>query len=239
MKRLLEHASDACEEHLAELFEAAEAPSADPFRKRRILVRIERGEGRRLGLWLRPAVVAVLLVSGTAAAALSKGLINHKLWPNVAPVDETPAAVAALAPRPALAPVLGPPAAPAAPEAVASDATPPEPSKTDSVTLNSSAPAKAAHRAARPRPGSEDPTDVVQAIQALRTDRDPSRAQTLLDDYLQTHPKGQLSEDALALSIEAASAKHDPRATDYARRYLGRFPHGRYRDVAARALASH
>jgi hypothetical protein len=61
----------------------------------------------------------------------------------------------------------------------------------------------------------------------------------LLDDYLQTHPKGQLSEDALALSIEAASAKHDPRATDYARRYLGRFPHGRYRDVAARALASH
>ena len=45
-----------------------------------------------------------------------------------------------------------------------------------------------------------------------------------------------LSEDALALSIEAASAQHDPRAADYARRYLARFPKGKYRTLASRAL---
>jgi hypothetical protein len=57
-----------------------------------------------------------------------------------------------------------------------------------------------------------------------------------LNDYLKTHPNGVLSEDALALSIEAASAQHDPRAADYARRYLAQFPHGKYRDLANRAI---
>jgi hypothetical protein len=100
--------------------------------------------------------------------------------------------------------------------------------------------------AARPAPrsvaharsdSSEDATHMVEAIQALRTDRDPSRAQGLLSDYLKTHPHGVLSEDALALSIEAASAQHDPRAADYARRYLAKFPQGKYRDLANRAVA--
>jgi hypothetical protein len=57
-----------------------------------------------------------------------------------------------------------------------------------------------------------------------------------LNDYLKTHPNGVLSEDALALSIEAASAQHDPRAADYARRYLAKFPRGKYRDLANRAI---
>ena len=78
---------------------------------------------------------------------------------------------------------------------------------------------------------------VVSAIQALRTEGDPVRAQALLTEYLKTHPNGALSEEALALSIEAASAQHDPRAADYARRYLAKFPHGKYQALANRAIA--
>jgi hypothetical protein len=234
MTPLTEHAADESEQRLAELFENGEQPEVDPFRKRRILVRIERGEVRRPVFWLRPVLVAALLLSGTAAFALGRGFVVQSLRPHTEPAGAltAPAAspVVAVAPAPV---VHGP--APAEPEAqapaalAANEPTPPE---------AAAGSAKNAHRvSARARPGSEDPSDVVQAIQALRNDRDPSRAQTLLDDYLQTHPKGQLSEDALALSIEAASAKHDPRAADYARRYLSKFPHGRYRDVALRALA--
>ena len=94
-----------------------------------------------------------------------------------------------------------------------------------------------AQKSPHPRPSSsEDPSHVVEAIQALRTDKDPSRAQGLLNDYLKTPPNGVLSEDALALSIEAASAQHDPKAADYAKRYLAKFPHGKYRALASRAL---
>ena len=79
---------------------------------------------------------------------------------------------------------------------------------------------------------------MVQAIQALRTERDPARAQALLNDYLEANPRGTLSGDALALSIEAASAQHDPRAAEFARRYLAAYPKGKYRELAKRALES-
>jgi hypothetical protein len=83
---------------------------------------------------------------------------------------------------------------------------------------------------------SEDATRVVEAIQALRTARDPARARALLNDYLKINPRGALSAEALALSIEAASAQHDPRAAEYARRYLNSYPRGKYRELARRAL---
>jgi len=47
----------------------------------------------------------------------------------------------------------------------------------------------------------------------------------------------RLVEDALALSIEAAAARKDPRAAEYARRYLARYPSGRFRGMAERVLA--
>ena len=76
---------------------------------------------------------------------------------------------------------------------------------------------------------------MLDAIRALRKSRDPARAQKLLDGYLESHPRGALSEDALGLAIEAAAARGDPRAADYARRYLSRFPNGRFRSIALRA----
>jgi protein-tyrosine phosphatase len=77
---------------------------------------------------------------------------------------------------------------------------------------------------------------VVEAIRALRTDRDPGRAATLLAAYLRTYPHGALSEEALALSIEASAAQHDPRAATFADQYLREYPHGRFRRAAGQAL---
>jgi hypothetical protein len=76
----------------------------------------------------------------------------------------------------------------------------------------------------------------VRAIVALRNEKDPQRARTLLNQYLQKNPSGSLSEDALALSIEAASRDHDPRGAALARKYLERHPQGRYRAFALKAL---
>jgi hypothetical protein len=91
-------------------------------------------------------------------------------------------------------------------------------------------------RVDKPRAG-EDPSQVAEAVRALRKQGDAARAQALLDQYLKANPRGALAEDALALSIEAAAARKDPRATDYARRYLAKYPNGRFKTVAERVLS--
>jgi hypothetical protein len=83
----------------------------------------------------------------------------------------------------------------------------------------------------------EDPAPVIDALHALRSERDPARAGTLLAGYLASHPHGVLVEDATALAIEAALARHDPdAAAQWATRYLKRFPRGRYTSFAVHAL---
>ena len=95
------------------------------------------------------------------------------------------------------------------------------------------------HRArpSRVRARSEDPSQVVTALEALRKQHDPERAGRLLAGYLTAHPHGALAEEALALSIEAAAARHDAAAADFARRYLRDYPGGRFRQTAEAALA--
>ena len=77
---------------------------------------------------------------------------------------------------------------------------------------------------------------MFDAIQALRTDRDPARAGRLLAEYLARYPHGALAEEAVALSIEAAAARHSPSAAGFAERYLREYPHGRFRHTAEQAL---
>jgi len=80
---------------------------------------------------------------------------------------------------------------------------------------------------------------VLASIKALRQNGDPARASALLSQYLRAHPRGVLSEDALALSIEAANAQHDSRsAAGLGRQYLAQFPKGRYRAFALQATQS-
>ena len=70
----------------------------------------------------------------------------------------------------------------------------------------------------------------------LRTDHDPARALRLLAKYLKAYPRGMLSEEALALSIEAAMNLGSPNAAVFAERYLKEYPNGRFRDAANQAL---
>src|SRR3954468_19383077 len=75
MKRLVtdESLHDGPDICLADLLRAARPLPIDPFCKRRILVRLERALAPMCPrFWVRPAVVAALLVSGSAAAALGR-----------------------------------------------------------------------------------------------------------------------------------------------------------------------
>lgn len=78
---------------------------------------------------------------------------------------------------------------------------------------------------------------VFDSMRALRRDAQPERAGKLLDEYLRRYPRGALAEEALALSIEAAIQRGDPRAKDLANRYLARYPSGQFQKAAERARA--
>jgi hypothetical protein len=218
MKRLVEQAEPGLDT-LTELVKQTEPYRSNPFAKRLVQSRLaralEQGQGVRRS-WLRPTLVGagVLLLGATAAAAA-----GYRWLPGGAPERLEPPQVSVV-PSP-LEPRAVTPAVPAAPAVL------PEPVAVEK-------PAEA--RPAKPRAG-EDPTQVAEAVRALRKQGDPARAQALLDQYLKSNPRGALSEDALALSIEAAVARKDPRAADYARRYLTRYPNGRFRVQAERALA--
>ena len=226
MKRLLD-GGDASLDSLTRLLESAErlqpSPFAKPAIKSRISRALEASRGRRR-LALRPAFLGVggLLLAATAAAGYSM-LAPGPSVPAPASADVRPAPV----PKPAAPAVPAPVTKPGA-EAEIEVAAPPEPAPSASTSQK--------RGGDKPRAG-EDPTQVAEAVRALRKQGDFARAQALLDQYLKNNPRGALAEDALALSIEAAAARKDPRAADYARRYLARYPNGRFRAVAERALS--
>jgi len=68
-------------------------------------------------------------------------------------------------------------------------------------------------------------------------DGDAARASRILDDYFRKFPRGALGEEALALSIEAASVRGDAKARTLAKRYLELYPKGNFRAKAERVLA--
>ena len=218
MKRLLDEA-DPTLSALTELVASAERHQSSPFAQRHVQSRLTRaleggaGSARRWLLRPAPLGVGALLVAATAAAAGYKQLASSN--------KALPAPSRVVTPASAQAPSVLSRAAPPVAD------VPVEPSRV--VELPS---AKRLDR----RPG-EDPSQVADAVRALRKQGDAARAQALLDQYLRANPHGALAEDALALSIEAAAARKDPHAADYARRYLARYPNGRFKTVAERALA--
>ena len=226
MKRLLDEA-DPLLGTLTLLVASAERYQSSPFAKRHVHSRLIRAlEGPVLGgprRLLRPALLAVggLCVAASAAAAGYPLLASSK--------KPEPAAQLASV-------VRSDTEAHAARKAahVSSPASPPVVEPASPPVLEVEPPN--AKRADKPRAG-EDPSQVAEAVRALRKQGDAGRAQALLDQYLRANPRGALAEDALALSIEAAAARKDPRATEYARRYLARYPNGRFHAVAERALA--
>jgi len=244
LKRLAEQdVLDSDERRLSELLSSSAPFQDDPFRKRRIWVRLEReidAPKRPRRLWLRPVAIAGLLISGTAMAELGDRYVLHGSgFLNLSSAPAGTSGNVMVSPRPLHSVKLAARAPVTASEQTAplESAAPVEAHPVEARLPEAAAGARTAPKNARSRPEEgEDATAVVEAIQALRTERNAARAQTLLNDYLKSNPHGTLSGDALALSIEAASAQHDPRAAEYARRYLAAYPKGKYRDLAKRAL---
>lgn len=220
MERLVEMKAAVSPEEirLMELVAASERTVLSDATKAEVLGQVLARQQARRGRpsWvLRPALgAAVLLLAGvTTAATLGRHWIVNKLQ------------LAPAAPVAAPQPHRSPPAAEPPPALVPSVVEPPP------------APDHPIAGARRSRPGrGEDPSRVVAAIQTLRNDHDPVRAGKLLDQYLKVYPHGALTEEALALSIEAAAARHDPaRAAAFGERYLKEYPNGRFRRAAEQA----
>jgi len=74
-------------------------------------------------------------------------------------------------------------------------------------------------------------------MRSLRQEGRPDSAAKQLDEYMRRYPSGALAEEALALSVEAATQRGDARAKELAERYLARYPSGRFRRAAERARA--
>ncbi|HEY4395507.1 MAG TPA: hypothetical protein VGP64_15660 [Polyangia bacterium] len=210
---------------------------SDAELKRRVWTAVKDGEprGSRARHWVpvRSFAVAgvILLVGGSAAAMIGYG--RHWVWPRTA--APTPPAVAP-PPRASARAALPAPALPA-------------------IAMERTAPAAAPIPSTRPRPVHATPqhtieltpaaaataerTQVLDAMIALRHDHDAARAAHLLDHYLVTHPRGVLREEALALAIEAATARSDgPTARRLAASYLEGYPRGRFRDFARDTLGA-
>ena len=241
MKRLIdqEFAAGSPEDLLADLVRATPPAEPAPFDRARILARIHGSKPSRRGVALR-AGLAVLLLAGVSTAAVAverawtarRGLraVNLVVPSIVAPsLKQPPVAVAKDEAAPAFAV-----ADPEVPPAVRQALTPAVPRADAPRARQVPKPAGFALSAAAK--DGEDPAPVLEAIRALRSEGDPTRAGNLLADYLRAHPRSMLAEDALALSIESALARHDARsAGDLAKRYLVQYPNGRYRAYALRA----
>jgi len=181
-----------------------------------------------LAQWVRaPVIVAIAF-----ASALAYGGTVVREWVRQNAVVAAPAApqIAAPAPpKPRRAHEAGEAIVPAVPTINETPAPRPAAARPRAQMREAPAP-----RVATPE---ETAQLVLDAMAALRRNGDARRAQGLLDEYLRRNPDGPLAEEALALSIEAASTLHEDRARALAARYLAAFPHGRFREAAERAAS--
>jgi len=217
--------------------------------KQRVRARLlQQGSTRRVML-LRPAVgLVVLLCAGGAGAAVGRHWLVNTFQSLVSPSEHGVDRASQNFVRPASKKGLHAPAATVTP------ATNPEATPVAATRLIVGQPAARGSGAetAGPRPDlsranhprtarpADDTGLVFEAMRALRREGQPAQAASLLDEYLRRHPNGSMAEEALALSIEAASARGDARAKDLVTQYFARYPNGHFRGVveAARARLS-
>lgn len=234
--RLAEESRDRPSETAAVRARAVELiESMDPLRfpvgrKQRLLLSLGHGSVKQPWMWLRPVVVGAMLMGGGAAASAAltgwPARLMRSLETHVSLSAEVRAVTRPSAVR--TAPMIVPPPA--------AEARP---------VTTSRAPTHVRRSPIEPparRPQAEQPTDdpalLVEATHALRVNRDPELARALAKRYLDRQPKGALADEALALSIEAAIDQHDADAATLSARYLAQFPHGSFRALAERTLAS-
>ena len=202
-----------------DLLRAAGPYRAPPGRKQRVQLSLGKAASRRPPrLLLRPVIVAGVLVGGGALASAALGHWHgwmtrayERLLPRPTQVAKT--SLAEADPPAGEMPV---PAATLAPAPAAIRDPPASPRQ---------------RRVASTAAG-EETSDVLEAMRALRRDRNPARARVLLARYLDRHPAGTLAEEALAMSIEAAVAHHDADAAALGVRYLRLYPTGPFHALA-------
>jgi hypothetical protein len=221
---------DDAEARLIDLLRAADPTTLPESRKQMSLAAIlnpprersRRGPGLR-----RPAMAlsVALLAGASAVAAVGAHLLVRDpavvVAPAVPPSDEpTPAPTrinsAPVRAEPAVSPIPTPmqPTMPSAP----------------------GAPRVRWSAGARARSEGENPSALMDAVKALRQDHDPVEASRLLREYLRRYPRGSLSEEARALSVEAAVARNGPDVPSLSKEYLRLYPNGRFRKAAQHAL---
>lgn len=222
---------------IAGLLRSTEPYKAQPGRKQRVLLSFGCPGPRRAPRLLRPAIVAGVLIGCGAFASAAIGPWRGwmaRVYERVVPSSSPPApvVVAERARNHRLA--ATPPALPVAPAVAPAPLVTPAPAPSREAV----APPRPHHAppSAAPPPEIEQDTQaVLEGMRALRVDRDPVRARALLARYLDRHPGGALAEEALALSIEAAVAHHDPDAPALAAHYLRRYPAGPFSSLAREA----
>jgi hypothetical protein len=80
---------------------------------------------------------------------------------------------------------------------------------------------------------------MIDAVRALRRDRDPARALALAEFAMDRYPHGAQVEEAMALGMEAAKAAGDGAAARrLAERYLATFRMGHFADRAQQIISA-
>jgi hypothetical protein len=97
----------------------------------------------------------------------------------------------------------------------------------------------AARQAASASPPPEEAALLMAALRSLRREHNPAQAGVLAQSYLTRFPQGVLNEEALAIGIEAAVARHDAAvAKTLANQYLGRYSTGRFVSLARKTASA-
>jgi hypothetical protein len=218
----------------AQLIARMGTPARSEFQKRRVLARLRATPGARFGGRLR---VAHLGFASVFLAAVSSAAVAAYFR---SPTQESQPAAVQSAPLPVAAPatesrqVLQPssPAASAEQPAPAASETSAPVTKPKRMTV--------ATRATPSVTRAQQEADARLLVEAmrLRKNGDSERVSKLVEEYRRKQPGGALQEEALTLAIESALARRDPNAAQLGREYLSRFPNGRFKAQAKRALAS-
>lgn len=224
--------SQPANERALELLRRARPYQSIAGRMERVFARLDEPP-RRPRVWaLRLAVaVAAVLVLGALTSAVAGGGWTawvRRVYEQV--VGQDARDLPSLAPLPSSPPVA--PVQTAAPPPASTSLVAPEP---EAAVVQAQPPAKPPRNAAR-LPSSDDVPPIIQAMRALRIEHDPVRARALVAPYLARHPDGELAQEALAISIEAAAAHHDEDASALAARYLRLYPTGAFSSIAKRTL---
>ncbi len=250
MKRLLEEATSPLEEQAASLLREVGPLEPSDIARARVRRAIERRPTRVRANGLRRLALALCLVAGASAAAVWGG---DRLLPMF---GSSPEEVGAPQASESSGPARGHRAATEVTEA-APLAVPQGPAQKDPAVevpavespVQSPTGAQQGFRPEAKRPteptsaasrgavsqSASDAVLVQQALEALRNDGDAARATQLLEKYRKKGQNQALSEEALALSIEAAQVNDPARAKRLAQEYLRAYPSGRFKQLATRA----